>query len=113
MQIISSSIILQNVQVDGRIVVREKLGDDQGNVYLNDYMTVVGANAIALTQHLASTVTSYNAQFAFNAANAVPIAQSVVDNLNGQISLLQAELFTAQTVLTTVQAANPVQAQVL
>lgn len=44
MQIVSSEIILDNTQSDGRRVIIEQFIDDQGNVYQQSYMADVNTD---------------------------------------------------------------------
>lgn len=48
--IISSVIVWDNFQVDGRHSVREQHTDDQGNVFTFDYMADVGTDVNAVMQ---------------------------------------------------------------
>lgn len=48
--IVSSSIVLNNVQADGRRVVREIHEDDMGNLYMYDYMADVNMDINAKMQ---------------------------------------------------------------
>ena len=59
MQIISSSIISQNVQIDGRIAVVESHVDDKGNVTQIDYLADADFD---LNAHLAQSAVSLTNQ---------------------------------------------------
>lgn len=61
MPIISSTITLDNPQVDGRFVVRELHIDDQGNEYNFDYMADAGMD---INARLAARADELNAELA-------------------------------------------------
>lgn len=101
MQIISSNIVSENQQIDGRIVVREQHFDDQGNSYIFDYIADANAD---INRHLLSDAQQLNNQFQFAITNALEIAQDQVDTINQQISVLQTDLVTATLNLNQVIA---------
>lgn len=98
--IINSLIVLQNPQIDGRIIVRELHIDDNGGQYFFDYIT---DKSIDINVHLADKAAELNTQFKFLYDNAISIDQAIVDGFNQKISSLQAELVIANSNLTAAQ----------
>lgn len=97
MQILQSTIVWNLPQVDGRSIVRELHIDDQGNQYTFDYVLDKNAN---VNLHLTNDAATLNAQFLYNTNHAVAIATTILNNLNTQIAVLQAEALSEQQIIS-------------
>jgi len=72
--IVSSTLILNNLQTDGRSIIREQHVDDQGNYYYFDYIADAGFDP---NIRLAARAQELNDQFANNAAAAQADAEVI------------------------------------
>lgn len=99
--IVSSQIVLRNVQIDGRYVIQEQHVDDSGNIYLIDYMA---DRKIDISAHLATSAAQFNAQFQLEDQEAPTPTQQTIIKLETQIAIDRANLATAEATLAAIEA---------
>lgn len=97
--IVSSQIILNNPQSDGRIVVIEQFADDQGNTYQQSYMA--GKNVDVNAKLVAD---------ALNLQNLLVAQPTLLQNAQAAVINLQQQLIAEQAIVTQLQTAQNVQA---
>lgn len=103
--IVSSIIAHKNVQVDGRSEVCEIHTDEQGTEYIFNYMAEpkmdIDARLLARAQEL-------DEQFAEDEKNAPILQQQKIDDIQGQIDVLNSQLKIAQDELSVVMVADAI-----